>query len=91
MMQKMDRYTIITLKKRGLSFRKIAAELGVDRKTVSKVWTKYCEAESMLLQSSAGVVELDDNLVETLVGEAKYDVSNRGKRKLNEEVKMRVA
>ena len=41
MINKMDKYTIIKLKLKGKSFRQIARDTGIDRKTISKYWKDY--------------------------------------------------
>jgi transposase len=87
---KMDKYTIITLKKKGISFRQIAKELEIDRKTVSKIWKTYQKAQLDLFERVEVVEKPDDSLVETIVGDIKYDIQNRGKRKMTEEVKKRI-
>lgn len=48
MINKMDKYTIINLRKKGMSFRKIALELGIDRKTVSRICHTYFNAQEII-------------------------------------------
>lgn len=86
----MDKYTIITLKKKGISFRQIAKELEIDRKTVSKIWKTYQKAQLELFERVESPEKLDDGLVETIVGDIKYDTQNRSKRKMTDEVKKRI-
>lgn len=40
-LKKMDRYSIINLKQKGISNRQISRELGVNRKTVARIWNAY--------------------------------------------------
>ena len=41
MMTLMDKYTIIKLKQNELSNRRVAKQLGMNRKTVGKYWNDY--------------------------------------------------
>lgn len=80
MINKMDKYSIITLKKKGCSFRNIAKQLGIDRKTVSKIWHQYSNAKESLISSQGEITSLDqDSITEQIIGDMKYDTSNRKK------------
>ena len=92
MINKMDKYSIITLKKKGSSFRKIANELGIDRKTVSKIWHQYSSAKESLISSQGQLNSLEqDAITEQIIGDIKYDISNRNKVKLTLEIQKRIA
>ena len=70
--KKMEKYAIITMKKKGMSFRKIALELGIDRKTVAKIWRVYESAqEELVILSEAKRV--DEKLVDQAIAEIKYN------------------
>ncbi len=88
----MDKYSIITLKKKGLSFRKIAKDLDIDRKTVAKIWHQYSSAKESLISSQGNISSLDqDCITEQIIGDIKYDASNRIKIKLTPEIQKRIA
>lgn len=74
--KKMDKYSIITLKKNGLSFRKIVRKLNVHRKTVAKIWNDYATSEELLINSSGDTVE---ELTDQIIGNMKYNTKNRKK------------
>lgn len=90
MIERMDKYTIITLKKKGESFRSISKILGIDRKTVSKIWNTYIAAEATLISSADKDILEENQITETIIGSIKYDSSNRKKTKLTESVKKRI-
>lgn len=80
----MDKYAIITLKRKGFSNRKIEKELGINRKTVAKYWNEYVEHVKQL-----GVAIGDDtvkDLQEKIVHKPKYDSSNRKPAKYTKEI-----
>src|SRR5690554_2878684 len=92
MINKMDKYSIITLKKKGCSFRNIAKQLGIDRKTVSKIWHQYSNAKEFLISSQGEITSLDqDSITEQIIGDMKYDTSNRKKVKLTPDIQKRIA
>lgn len=92
MINKMDKYSIITLKKKGCSFRNIAKQLGIDRKTVSKIWHQYSNAKESLISSQGEITSLDqDSITEQIIGDMKYDTSNRKKVKLTPDIQKRIA
>ena len=92
MINKMDKYSIITLKKKGCSFRNIAKQLGIDRKTVSKIWHQYSNAKESLISSQGEITSLDqDSITEQIIGDIKYDTSNRKKVKLTPDIQKRIA
>ena len=59
MINKMDKYSIITLKKKRILFRQIAKDLGIDCKTVSKIWHQYSSAQESLISSQGNLSSLD--------------------------------
>lgn len=78
MINKMDKYTIINLKKNGMSFRKIAHQLSIDRRTVASIWNAYEQAQEEIILSN-NESSVDDSIVDMAIGNIKYDVSNRKK------------
>lgn len=89
MINKMDKYTIINLRKKGMSFRKIALELGIDRKTVSRICHTYFNAQE-IITTKTSLVGVNDEITEMIIGDIKYDTSRRGNRKLTPEIKQRI-
>lgn len=87
--KKMEKYSIITMKKKGISFRKIAIELGIDRKTVAKIWHAYNEAQDELM-TLGDEVRADENLVDKAIAEIKYCSVNRTNRKLTNDIIQRI-
>ena len=77
---------ILKCYREGKSQRSIARETGIDRKTVRKYINSYQHAKQELIQS----VELTRNdqidLITNLVEAPKYQVANREKRRLTEEM-----
>ena len=81
----MDKYTIIHLKRKGQSNRKIASELGIDRKTVAKVWNNYQSAQFQLVSRPDLTKEEIERLTEEIVNHS-YNSQNRINLKLTPEV-----
>lgn len=77
-----DKMRIIGLKESGYSTRRIARELGCDRKTVTRYWEKYCAEKEKLSQPGNDIKELQ----EEMCGAPKYDADNRKRRKLTDEI-----
>lgn len=77
-------YFIIKLKKEGWSDRKISQKYHISRNTVRKYWNKYLEKERLLLSQSHDC-DLKE-VVEQLLEDPKYDTSNRGYLKYNQEI-----
>lgn len=77
---------ILKYYREGKTQRTIAKETGIDRKTVSKYIDKYEEARGELLQAegTSRITQID--LIADLVEAPKYQVANREKRKLTEEM-----
>ena len=80
----MQMYFIIKLKKEGWSDRKISQKYHISRNTVRKYWNKYLEKERLLLSQSHDC-DLKE-VVEQLLEDPKYDTSNRGYLKYNQEI-----
>ncbi len=77
-----DKGEIINLKERGMSNRAIAKTIGVDRKTVARVWSKHLKLSEQLKSASS-----DDEkrkIQQQIVDKPKYDTSNRLCRKYTE-------
>lgn len=83
MINKMDINSVISLHRKGNSFRSISKLLNIDRKTVSKIVTKYLSKQEELLSSNN---EFVDDIVEDIIFDRKYDTSNRRKVKLTTEI-----
>lgn len=86
---KMDKYSIINLKIKGLSNRKIAVQLGINRKTVGKIWTDYCDAQNQLLTQPQLTQGEREKLTELVINRS-YNSESRTKRKLTPEVLKRL-
>ena len=80
----MQKYEIIDLKLKGWSNKKIHDTFGVSRDTVKKYWDDYQSNLYLLLQDNSNVDKR--SVIENLIKEPNYDVSNRKKRKYNEEI-----
>ncbi len=78
----MDKHAVIKLKEQGLSNRKAAEILGINRKTVGRYWNKYVEELEQLKERDIDVKEIQ----ESLIAEPKYDSSTRRKRKYTEKM-----
>lgn len=72
----------------GKSQRQIAKEVGINRKTVKKNIIQYAKAKKELLKNSN--VENEKELIDEIVSKPKYDISNRKKNKLTDEVVSRI-
>ena len=74
-----------------MSFRSIAHELGIDRKTVARIWKKYVEGEDLLISTNDRLNSKEhDSITEFVIGEMNYDSSTRTKIKLTPEIRKRV-
>ncbi|KRQ85770.1 Integrase core domain protein [Caloramator mitchellensis] len=72
----------------GKALRAIARETGIDRKTVRKYVRDYEEKRRQLFDSNKISSSLE--IIDAIVEEPKYDSSNRGKKKLNDEIIARI-
>jgi transposase len=66
----------------GESIRKISRELKISRVTIRRYLEEYNQARSKLSTEDS----VDEALIETIVQKPCYNVENRGKRKLNDDV-----
>ena len=80
----MNKYEIIDLHLKGMSIRKISKLLGVSRNTVSKYIEKYEHDISSLIDGGQTVNQR--TVIESIVEEPKYDISNRKAFKYNEDI-----
>ena len=80
----MNKYEIIDLHLKGMSIRNISKLLGVSRNTVSKYIDKYKHDLSSLIDGGQTVNQR--TVIESIVEEPKYDISNRKAFKYNEEI-----
>ena len=80
----MEKYTIINMKRNGVSSRSIARQTGMNRKTVDKYWNDYIENQRLLEQEDDP--ELIKKLQEEVSSEPKYDISNRVPRKYTDDL-----
>jgi transposase len=74
----MDKYSLIKLKESGLSNRKIALQLSINRKTVAKYLTSY-HNEIKNLEMTKNPKDIQ----EKIICDPKYDSSKRTNRKYN--------
>lgn len=78
-----DISAMLKLKEKGLSNRKVAKTLGVDKKTVNKYWNEYKENLQKLGETNNKKEIL--NIQEDIVSKPKYNSKNRGRRKVTPE------
>ena len=86
----MNKYTIITLKQKGRSNRSIAKELGINRKTVGRIWNEYEAAQNELQSNQALAKDQQMVLTQIIEGRKPYDSTNRVKKKLTPQVQSRI-
>ena len=79
----LDISAILKLKEKGLSNRKIANTLGINRKTVNKYWNEYKENLQKLGETDNKKEIL--NIQENIVSKPKYNLENRVRRKVTPE------
>ena len=85
MLNIMDRYSIIKLKRRGYSNRACARELGIDRKTVASYWNDYQSAINALDETGGSKDDLRA-IQERIVESPQYDSSKRRPVKYTDEL-----
>ncbi len=78
----MDKHAMIKLKLKGVSNRKAAKLLGVNRKTVAKYWNEYLEQKEELEKSNCLVKEIQEKLCKKPV----YNSKTRKARKYSKEM-----
>ena len=83
MINLMDKSTIIKLKEKGYSNRKLQKMLNINRKTIAKYWNEYQEDLQKLssTKDSKEILELQENII----AKPKYDSASRTKRKVTPE------
>ena len=69
----------------GKSYRSIAKEIGISRKTVAKYVREYEKARLSLLDSNGNEGDIRE-LIDSIVEKPKYNSQNRNKRKLTPEI-----
>lgn len=80
----MDKYEIIKLKLKGWSNNRIKNEFGVARDTTRKYWNEYQTNLSLLLSEDPNINTHE--IIESIVSEPTYNVSNRTSRKYTKEI-----
>ena len=78
----MDKSSIIKLKEKGFSNRKIQEMLKIDRKTVAKYWNEYKE-NLQKLDNTKDSLEIKE-IQERIVAAPKYNSENRVRRKITD-------
>ena len=85
----MNKYEIISLKKKGVSIRQIAKQLNINRRTVTKVWNNHFIAQNSIEHHDNKNISLPEKIICEII-DSKYDSSNRKKRKLTDDVINRI-
>ena len=80
----MQKYEIINLKLKGWSTNQIHKTYGTSRDTIRKYWKEYQTNLSLLCDDDSSIDKR--NIIETIIDDPHYDVSNRKPRKYNEEI-----
>jgi len=80
----MDKHTIINLKQKGISNRKVAKLAKVDRKTVARYWTEF----NSQIDKTENNIEDIFMIQEEIAKAPKYNLSNRTKVRYTKEVDM---
>ena len=78
----MDKHAIIKLKEKGISNRKAADILGINRKTIATYWNAHKANEKLLNNPKSDVKEIQEKICEA----PKYDSANRKSRKYSPEM-----
>jgi transposase len=78
----MDKFAIIRLKEQGDSSRKVAKQLGIDRKTVDKYYNEYKENLGKLDSEETNIKEIQEKIISA----PKYDSTNRRAYKYSAEI-----
>ena len=78
----MDYYSIIKLKQKGFSNRKVSKMLSIDRKTIARYWNKYVEQQKLLENMTSDHKEIQEKICNAPT----YDSSTRKCRKFNDEM-----
>lgn len=78
----MDKFAIIRLKEQGDSSRKVAKQLGIDRKTVDKYYNEYKANLGKLDSEETNIKEIQEKIISA----PKYDSTNRRAYKYTAEI-----
>lgn len=78
----MDKFAIIRLKEQGDSSRKVAKQLGIDRKTVDKYYNEYKANLGKLDSEETNIKEIQERIISV----PKYDSTNRRAYKYSAEI-----
>ena len=78
----MNKHSIITLKLKGFSNRKVSQMLSINRKTIAKYWNEYIEQQELLSKPGVDIKEIQEKICD----EPKYDSSNRKWRKYTKQM-----
>ncbi|MGD1822242.1 MAG: IS21/IS408/IS1162 family transposase [Pleomorphochaeta sp.] len=78
----MDYYSIIKLKQKGFSNRKVSKMLSIDRKTIARYWNKYVEQQELLKDEKSNHREIQEKICTAPT----YDSSTRKCRKFSDEM-----
>lgn len=81
----MDKYTIINLKRNGISNRETARITGADRKTVARYWKEYQEEVNSIREKETTGDDIRQ-IQEEIISGMRYDSSSRTPRKFTPEV-----
>ena len=77
--------------KRKKAYRAIGNELGINRKTVSKIWYQYIASEESLLSTCTDLGSVEqDYITEEIIGDIKYNTSSRSNIKLTQEIQKNI-
>ena len=84
----MDKFSIIQLKEQNKSNREVARLLHIDRKTVATYWNEYQKKlqELNVIDDELKIKEIQEEMTSA----PKYNVKNRKKRKLTDDVLKRI-
>ena len=84
----MDKFSIIQLKEQNKSNREVARLLHIDRKTVATYWNEYQKKlqELNVINDELKIKEIQEEMTSA----PKYNVKNRKKRKLTDDVLKRI-
>ena len=77
-----DKHSIIKLKSKGHSNRKVASLLGINRKTVARYWNEHLSKTEGLASLNAETKQLQEEITSA----PKYNSINRKSRKYNDEI-----
>lgn len=82
MMSIIDKHSIIKLKSKGYSNRKVADLLSINRKTVARYWNRHLSKTKQLNESGADTKQIQEDITAA----PKYNTNNRKNRKYNDQL-----